>query len=124
MVQVLPRSQCEGIKKYIVGLIIKTSSNPELMEKEKTYLAKLNIILGRSSFQLYSVIFDQFCGATPSLLLRLRVSPFWRHRLQLRLRLLQQKIQKFQKTKEFFQYFFIAIQIFLTKEVKIKSFRS
>ena len=65
MVQVLPRSQCEGIKKYIVGLIIKTSSNPELMEKEKTYLAKLNIILGRSSFQLYSVIFDQFCGATP-----------------------------------------------------------
>lgn len=43
--KVLPRSQCEGIKKYIVGLIIKTSSNPELMEKEKTYLAKLNIIL-------------------------------------------------------------------------------
>jgi hypothetical protein len=55
--KVLPRSQCEGIKKYIVGLIIKTSSNPELMEKEKTYLAKLNIILGRrpASSQCYRI---------------------------------------------------------------------
>jgi len=43
--KVLPRNQCEGIKKYIVGLIIKTSSNPELMEREKTYLNKLNLIL-------------------------------------------------------------------------------
>ena len=43
--KVLPRTQCEGIKKYIVGLIIKTSSNPEQMEKEKTYLNKLNLIL-------------------------------------------------------------------------------
>jgi len=43
--KVLPRNQCEGIKKYIVGLIIKTSSSPELMEKEKTYLNKLNLIL-------------------------------------------------------------------------------
>jgi len=43
--KVLPRTQCEGIKKYIVGLIIKTSSNPELMEREKTYLNKLNLIL-------------------------------------------------------------------------------
>jgi len=43
--KVLPRNQCEGIKKYIVGLIIKTSSSPELMEKERTYLNKLNLIL-------------------------------------------------------------------------------
>lgn len=43
--KVLPRNQCEGIKKYIVGLIIKTSSSAELMAKEKTYLQKLNIIL-------------------------------------------------------------------------------
>jgi len=43
--KVLPRNQCEGIKKYIVGLIIKTSSNAELMAKERTYLQKLNIIL-------------------------------------------------------------------------------
>jgi len=43
--KVLPRNQCEGIKKYIVGLIIKTSSSPELMEKGKTYLNKLNLIL-------------------------------------------------------------------------------
>ena len=43
--KVLPRNQCEGIKKYIVGLIIKTSSDPETLEKEKTYLNKLNMIL-------------------------------------------------------------------------------
>ncbi|RWS29223.1 Exportin-1-like protein, partial [Leptotrombidium deliense] len=43
--KVLPRNQCEGIKKYIVGLIIKTSSDPETMEREKVYLNKLNMIL-------------------------------------------------------------------------------
>uniref|UniRef100_A0A0V0G423 Exportin-1 n=1 Tax=Triatoma dimidiata TaxID=72491 RepID=A0A0V0G423_TRIDM len=43
--KVLPRNQCEGIKKYIVGLIIKTSSDPVIMEREKTYLNKLNMIL-------------------------------------------------------------------------------
>jgi hypothetical protein len=43
--KILPRNQCEGIKKYIVGLIIKTSSDPEVLEKEKTYLNKLNMIL-------------------------------------------------------------------------------
>jgi len=34
-----------GIKKYIVGLIIKTSSDGTLMEREKVYLGKLNMIL-------------------------------------------------------------------------------
>ncbi|KDR14611.1 exportin-1 [Zootermopsis nevadensis] len=43
--KVLPRNQCEGIKKYIVGLIIKTSSDPNVMEREKMYLNKLNMIL-------------------------------------------------------------------------------
>lgn len=43
--KILPRNQCEGIKKYIVGLIIKTSSEPSSMEREKTYLNKLNMIL-------------------------------------------------------------------------------
>ncbi|XP_046388260.1 exportin-1 [Ischnura elegans] len=43
--KVLPRNQCEGIKKYIVGLIIKTSSNPEAMERGSVYLNKLNMIL-------------------------------------------------------------------------------
>ncbi|CAH0775387.1 unnamed protein product [Bemisia tabaci] len=41
----LPRNQCEGIKKYIVELIIKTSSDPETMESKKMYLNKLNMIL-------------------------------------------------------------------------------
>ena len=42
--KVLPRDQCEGIKKYIVGLIIKTSSDADSLDKEKTYLNKLNMI--------------------------------------------------------------------------------
>ncbi|RNA06418.1 exportin-1-like isoform X1, partial [Brachionus plicatilis] len=41
----LPRNQCEAIKKYIVGLIIKTSTESILIEKEKIYLNKLNLIL-------------------------------------------------------------------------------
>ncbi|XP_047301727.1 exportin-1 isoform X4 [Homo sapiens] len=30
--KILPRNQCEGIKKYVVGLIIKTSSDPTCVE--------------------------------------------------------------------------------------------
>lgn len=48
--KVLPRPQCEGIKKYIVGLIIKTSSDAESMDKDKVYLGKLNMILVQVSF--------------------------------------------------------------------------
>lgn len=43
--KVLPRNQCEGIKKYIVALIIKTSSDVELLEANRMYLNKLNMIL-------------------------------------------------------------------------------
>ncbi len=43
--KVLPRTQCEGIKKFIVGLIIKISSDSSAMETEKVYLGKLNMIL-------------------------------------------------------------------------------
>lgn len=43
--KILPRNQCEGIKKYVVGLIIKTSSDPAIMDANKVYLNKLNIIL-------------------------------------------------------------------------------
>ncbi|XP_004925540.2 exportin-1 [Bombyx mandarina] len=43
--KILPRNQCEGIKKYIVGLIIKNSSDPVTMESNKVYLKKLNMIL-------------------------------------------------------------------------------
>lgn len=43
--KVLPENQCEGIKKFIVGLIIKTSSDRASLEGEKVYLNKLNMIL-------------------------------------------------------------------------------
>nr|DBA27044.1 TPA: hypothetical protein GDO54_011225 [Pyxicephalus adspersus] len=41
--KILPRNQCEGIKKYVVGLIIKTSSDATC--KENVYIGKLNMIL-------------------------------------------------------------------------------
>ena len=34
-----------GIKKFIVGLIIKTSSESDSLDKQKVYLGKLNMIL-------------------------------------------------------------------------------
>ncbi|KAK3751473.1 hypothetical protein QZH41_009183, partial [Actinostola sp. cb2023] len=43
--KILPDEQREGIKKYIVGLIIKISSDSSELEKEKIYLSKLNMIL-------------------------------------------------------------------------------
>jgi len=47
----LPRIQCEGIQKYIVGLIIKTSQDPIVAENEKLYLNKLNMILVQVSLE-------------------------------------------------------------------------
>ncbi|OXA47591.1 Exportin-1 [Folsomia candida] len=42
----LPRAQCDGIKKFIVALIIKTSSAPGALQgDEKVYINKLNVIL-------------------------------------------------------------------------------
>ena len=41
----LPRNQCDAIKKYIVGLIIKNSSDSATLDKEKVYVNKLNLIL-------------------------------------------------------------------------------
>jgi exportin-1 len=43
------RLQISGIKKYIVGLIIKTSSDSSTLEAEKVYLNKLNMILVQAS---------------------------------------------------------------------------
>lgn len=43
--KVLPKHQTEAIKKYIVGLIIKNSSDEPTLIKEKIYINKLNVIL-------------------------------------------------------------------------------
>ncbi len=48
----LPKVQCEGIQKFIVGLIIKTSQDAVLAETEKLYLNKLNMILVQVSQDL------------------------------------------------------------------------
>lgn len=41
----LPGVQTAGIKKFIIDLIIKTSSDPASVEREKFYLTKLNMVL-------------------------------------------------------------------------------
>eukprot|EP01111_Echinosteliopsis_oligospora_P012284 TRINITY_DN4192_c0_g1_i1.p1 TRINITY_DN4192_c0_g1~~TRINITY_DN4192_c0_g1_i1.p1 ORF type:complete len:720 (-),score=154.48 TRINITY_DN4192_c0_g1_i1:1638-3797(-) len=41
----LPREQCEGIKNYIVNLIIRLSSDATSLQKEKLLLNKLNMTL-------------------------------------------------------------------------------
>ena len=50
----LPRNQCDAIKKYIVGLIIKKSSEAAVLEREKVYVNKLNLILIQVSISLSS----------------------------------------------------------------------
>lgn len=41
----LPQVQTAGIKTFIIDLIIKTSSDPATVEREKFYLIKLNMVL-------------------------------------------------------------------------------
>lgn len=41
----LPSVQTAGIKSFIIDLIIKTSSDPATVEREKFYLTKLNMVL-------------------------------------------------------------------------------
>lgn len=43
--KILPREQCQAIKTYIVGLVIKLSQTDELLQREKLVLAKLNDVL-------------------------------------------------------------------------------
>lgn len=45
-----------GIRKYIVGLIIKISSDQSVAEREKVYLGKLNMILVQVSGILTSIV--------------------------------------------------------------------
>ncbi|KAM9951178.1 hypothetical protein ACTFIW_010386 [Dictyostelium discoideum] len=40
----LPREQCEGIKNYIVSLIIRLSSDPQTSSREKLLVNKLNLV--------------------------------------------------------------------------------
>lgn len=39
----LPREQCEGIKNYIVGLVIKLGSDEASLAANRMFLSKLNI---------------------------------------------------------------------------------
>ncbi|BFZ54615.1 Karyopherin transporter [Savitreella phatthalungensis] len=43
--KILPKEQCQGIRNYIVAVMIKTSSDEAVMHRERTYLNKLNLTL-------------------------------------------------------------------------------
>jgi exportin-1 len=58
----LPKNQCEAIKKYIVGLIIKNSSDETTLTREKVYVNKLNIILIQVNFFGFCVSKTNFIG--------------------------------------------------------------
>jgi len=56
-----------GIKKYIVGLIIKTSSDASLLEQEKVYVGKLNMILVQVLHSFLSLFFSNWSPKNKSL---------------------------------------------------------
>lgn len=62
----LPREQCDGIKNYIVSLVIKTSSDEETMKREKTLLNKLNLILVQVLKQEWPKNWPTFIGEVVS----------------------------------------------------------
>ena len=47
--KVLPREQCDGIKNYIVNLVIKLSSDASTLQRERIFINKLNLILVQAS---------------------------------------------------------------------------
>lgn len=51
MWKVLPQPQRTGIKNFIVGFIIKNSSDESTLERNKVLLGKLNIVLVQVHFE-------------------------------------------------------------------------
>ncbi|KAF9585367.1 Karyopherin transporter, partial [Lunasporangiospora selenospora] len=43
--KLLPSEQCQGIRNFIVGLIVKMSSDEAMLVREKTFINKLNLVL-------------------------------------------------------------------------------
>lgn len=43
--KVLPKEQCQGIRNYVVSVMIKTSSDETTLVRERTYLNKLRLTL-------------------------------------------------------------------------------
>ena len=54
----LPREQCEGIKGFVVDLIVKLSSTDATLRAQKLYIDKLNLILVQ--------VLKQVCSRSPS----------------------------------------------------------
>jgi len=67
--------QIVGIKKYIVSMIIKTSSDPEAADKKKVFLGKLNMILVQVLLE-HSSIYQQ----SPSVVFNSVYTKFFMHR--------------------------------------------
>lgn len=53
----LPEEQRSRIRNFIVGVVVKTSSDDATLRKEKSYVNKLNLILVQILKQEWSVFF-------------------------------------------------------------------
>uniref|UniRef100_A0A8B9JNP1 Exportin-1 n=1 Tax=Astyanax mexicanus TaxID=7994 RepID=A0A8B9JNP1_ASTMX len=62
--KILPRNQCEGIKKYVVGLIIKTSSDAANVEVGVAHLGKLLPILKQEWPKHWPTFISDIVGAS------------------------------------------------------------
>lgn len=43
--KILPREQCDGIKNFIIEIILEITKDIDMMKKQKLYISKLNIVL-------------------------------------------------------------------------------
>ena len=72
----LPKEQKEGIKSFIVGLIIKISSSPELMKQQAALLKKLDVVLVQVGEPCFAdVLVSRCCLACSALCFRLVMRP-------------------------------------------------
>lgn len=62
--KVLPKEQSQGIRNYIVSVMIKTSSDEAVMQKERTYLNKLNLTLVAVCYRYRFLLICRFSNRT------------------------------------------------------------
>ena len=48
--KILPRDQCQAIKTYIIGLVLKLSQTDEQLQREKVVIGKINDVLVQVPF--------------------------------------------------------------------------
>jgi hypothetical protein len=75
--KVLPEEQRSGIRNFVVGVIVKTSSDEGTLRREKSFVNKLNLILVQILKQEWCVFFSLFLSFLPFLTDLSFPSPFF-----------------------------------------------